>query len=143
MNAVLIVLLFAAVGSAISSSEVMQKNIPYSCCQSKALEFDQNCENTWSVNGKTFAHSKRVKKSCVHPCQKIEGGTIVMDECVDLNVTTVCHMRSGIVKEECIHYQSQPCSQTVPKDFNGSCRHQSTVGLALLTAGWIVKQMIS
>lgn len=139
MNAVVVLVLLAAVGSAISSSEVKVQNVPYSCC--KALEFDQNCENTWSVNGKTFAYSKHEKKNCVPPCQKIEGGTIVMEECVDLNVTTVCHMRSGIVKEECIHYQSQPCSQ----DCNGACRHQSTVALVplVLTAGWIAKQMIS
>lgn len=123
---------------AVGSSEVVVKTVPYSCCISLALNFDQNCENTWSTNGKNIAYFKAERMSCIDPCKKIESGQMILDACVDINLTTVCHHTSDVVKENCFYYQSQACSWFVA---DGAPK-QSSVGLALLTAGWIVKQMI-
>ncbi|XP_076592694.1 uncharacterized protein LOC143324245 [Chaetodon auriga] len=93
------------------NAEVTEISSPYSCCgKQPAIEFRQECENTWDINNKNIARSKGSSTQCISPCKKIEGGVMTLDECVDVNVTVVCRNEMNVTVEKRIYHYSQPCS---------------------------------
>ncbi|KAM9722617.1 uncharacterized protein ACNS7B_018273 isoform 2-T2 [Menidia menidia] len=78
------------VGSVWSSSEVKQSVSSFSCCGSPRLPYEPGCENTWTADGKTFAHIHQGEWQCIPPCKSFDGHTVVLDGCVNVNLSTVC-----------------------------------------------------
>ncbi|XP_078027444.1 uncharacterized protein LOC144464458 [Epinephelus lanceolatus] len=120
----LIILVFAAVGSVKGKSVVMESRANFSCCQSSKIEFDPRYDTTWSIKDKTIAYLNKHSNACIAPCKNIEVGQMLLDQCVRINATMVFTDETNVTAEKRISFFGQPCS--------GSPGSQGSVGLLLL-----------
>ncbi|CAJ1063106.1 hypothetical protein FQN60_017428%2C partial [Xyrichtys novacula] len=105
-------LFVAAVAAQGRSSGVNQRNSTYHCCDQPAIKFDRHCGNTWSNDQKTFAYYKLSgsRKGCKLPCKELNDGRMLLEKCVEVQVSVVHKKGGGSVMEERISFTPLPCS---------------------------------
>ncbi|KAF3692434.1 hypothetical protein EXN66_Car008110 [Channa argus] len=127
----------AALRSVSGSSEVREYSSFYSCCGSPTIPLEQDCEHTCSIHDMPIAHFSSISNDCIFPCKNIDGGTMTLHTCTDVNTTVTCTNEMNVIDERSIQYKGQHCSENKSNELAPG-KH-GPGGLVLLTAivtGW-------